>query len=62
MIDKEARQVTLSELSQVSSTMTHHVIKALSTKSCPLDPMPTQLLKDHLNLIAPVVTDIVNES
>ena len=62
MIDKEARQVTLSELSQVSSTMTHHVIKALSTKSGPLDPLPTQLLKDHLNLIVPVVTDIVNES
>ena len=39
--DREAPQVTLSEFSQVSSTMIHHVIKALSTKSCPLDPMPT---------------------
>ena len=60
--DKEAPQVTLSEFSQVSSTMIHHVIKALSTKSCPLDPVPTELLKDHLDLIVPVVTDIVNES
>ena len=60
--DREAPQVTLSEFSQVSSTMIHHVIKALSTKSCPLDPMPTLLLKDHLDLIVPVVTDIVNES
>ena len=42
--------------------MINHVIKALSTKSCPLDPMPAQLLKDHLDLIVPVVTDIVNES
>ena len=62
MFDKEARQVTLSEFSQVSSTMTHHVIKALSTKSCSLDPMPNQPLKHHLNLIVPVVTDIDNES
>ena len=62
MIDKDDRQVTLSKFSLVSSTMTHHVIKALSTKSFPLDPMPTQLLKDHLNIIVPVVTDIVNES
>ena len=60
--DREAPQVTLSEFSQVTSTMIHHVIKALSTKSCPLDPMPTRLLKDHLDLIVPVVTDIVNES
>ena len=40
----------------------HHVIKALSTKSCPLDPMPTRLLKDHLDGIVPPITAIVNES
>ena len=62
MTDKEAPQITLSKVSQVSSTMINHVIKALSTKSCPLDPMPIQLLKDHLDRIVPVVTDIVNES
>ena len=62
MTDKEAHQINLSKFSQVSSTMINHVIKALSTQSCPLDPMPTQLLKDHLDLIVPVVTDIVNES
>ena len=35
MTDMEASQVSLSESSHVSSTMIHHVIKALSTKSCP---------------------------
>ena len=38
MTDKEAHQINLSKFSQVSSTMINHVIKALSTKSCPLDP------------------------
>lgn len=54
MTDKEAPQVTLSEFSQVSSTIIQHVIKASSTKSRALDPIPTQLLKDHLELIVPV--------
>ena len=42
--------------------MINRVIKALSTKSCPLDPMPIQLLKDHLDLTVHVVvvTDIVD--
>lgn len=63
MTDTEASQVTLSQFSQVSSTIIHHVIQALSTKSFPLnlDPIPIQLLKDHLDLIGPVVTVIVNE-
>lgn len=63
MTDKAAPQVTLSKFSQVSSTIIRHVVKALSTKPCPLNPIPTQLLENHLDLIVPVVTAIaVNES
>ena len=58
MTDKEAPQVTLSEFIQVSSTLIHHIMKALSTKSCPLNPIPTQLLKDHLDLIVRIDLNI----
>jgi len=52
----------LFSFSLTSCTSVHHVIKALSTKSYPLDPMPTRLLKDHLDDIEPTLTAIVNES
>jgi len=52
----------LFSFSLTSCTSVHHVIKALSTKSCPLDPMPTRLLKDHLDDIVPTITAVVNES
>ena len=38
------------------------MIRSLSSKSCSLDPIPTHLLKNHLDAIAPVITAIVNES
>ena len=38
------------------------IIRSLSSKSCSLDPIPTHLLKDQLDAIAPVITAIVNES
>ena len=37
-------------------------VRSLSSKSCSLDPVPTYLLKNHLNAIGPVITAIVNES
>ncbi len=33
-----------------------------ASKSCPLDPMPTTILKDCLDVILPVITKIVNLS
>ena len=38
------------------------VIKRMATKSCDLDPMPTWLLKDHLDILVPFITQIVNLS
>ena len=61
-VDKEVPHELLSEFNPASYTLFHDVIKSLSTKSCPSDPMPTRLLKDHLDLIVPVITTIVNES
>ena len=30
------------------------------TKSCSLDPLPTHLLKDHLDLLVPAITKLIN--
>ena len=60
--DKEVSHELLSEFNPASCTLVHNVIKSPLTKSCPLDPMPTRLLKDHLGLTVPVITAIVNES
>ena len=49
----------LFSFSSTSCTSVHQAITALPTKSCPLDPMPTRLLKDHLDDIVPAT---VNES
>ena len=38
------------------------VIKLMATKSCDLDPMPTWLLKNHLDILVPFITLIVNLS
>jgi hypothetical protein len=38
------------------------LIKASPTKSCKLDPLPTHLLKDCLEALAPAITNVVNLS
>ncbi|XP_072050162.1 uncharacterized protein [Amphiura filiformis] len=38
------------------------IIAKCPTKSCPLDPMPTWLVKQHLETLAPILTAIVNVS
>ncbi len=37
-------------------------LKSSASKSCPVDPMPTTILKDCLDVILPVITNIVNLS
>ena len=38
------------------------LIGSIKTKSCELDMIPTKLLKEHLDVFAPVVTRLVNLS
>ena len=43
----------------------HYVVKLINNtppKSCPLDPMPTQLLKRHVQEVAPYITVVINIS
>ncbi len=37
-----------------------NILMSSASKSCPLDPMPTTILKDCLDVILPVITKIVN--
>ncbi len=38
------------------------LIAKSATKSCDLDPLPTSILKEHLDLLLPTITNIVNMS
>jgi hypothetical protein len=38
------------------------LILASASKSCPLDPIPTSLLKDNLNVLLPSITKVINLS
>ena len=38
------------------------MIRQMSPKTCAIDPMPTYLVKDSLDILAPILTKIVNES
>ena len=46
----------------VSVTEISKLISGSPSKSCVLDPVPTWMLKDHINILAPVITRIVNNS
>ena len=37
-------------------------IRCLATKSCPIDPLPTWMLKPHIGTLLPTITKIVNLS
>ena len=45
---------------EASETEIRKNIMKSPTKSCSLDPFPTQLLKDHLDLLVPVITKLIN--
>ena len=38
------------------------VIMKSPSKSCKLDPLPTSLIKDNINVLAPYIANIVNKS
>ena len=54
--------VPLCELPPATEDEIAKIIRSSPTKSCSLDPLPTWLLKDCLDVLLPVVTEIVNLS
>ena len=54
--------VTLDVFSPASEDEIYKIIKGSPSKSCDLDPIPTSLLKDHLDQLKTLITQIVNFS
>ena len=50
----------LSEFTLATTADIRRIVLQLSVKSCTLDPIPTNLLKENIDIIASVVTDIIN--
>ena len=44
----------------VDSSLVKKLIMSMKSKSCKLDPLPTVLLKQHIDTIAPVLADLFN--
>ena len=53
---------SFTEFESVTQETVRKVICEIATKSCNLDPIPTWLLKDSLNVLLPFITDIINSS
>ena len=56
-----AHEFTLTSVSVSCSTI-ENTIHSLSTKTCSLDPLPTFVIKNYVDLLSPMITNIVNQS
>ena len=54
--------IMLSTYKKNSLEDTKRLIHTAATKSCEIDPIPTVLLKEHINIVAPTIRDIINLS
>ena len=52
----------LCEFTPATTIDIRRIILESSAKSCALDPMPTSLLKENIDILAPIFTGIVNKS
>lgn len=55
------RANTLSSVSEVTCAAVENV-RQCKNKSCDLDPILIELLKEHLDLLLPIITKIMNQS
>ena len=52
----------LNNFDEVTEEEVTKIIKAAAPKSCSLDPVPTKLVKECLDVLAPLITRIINQS
>ena len=52
----------LFKFSSLSQEEVHDLVRAASKKSCGLDPIPTKLLLDCLDVLLPTITKMINYS
>ena len=53
---------TLCRFAPLTTEQITNLISSMQTKSCELDPIPTQILKRVLTILIPIITHIVNAS
>ena len=53
---------TFTKFSVLTELEVKKLIMQMKTKSCELDPIPTKILKDHIDVFLPIMTKIVNVS
>ena len=54
--------VKFDEFSLIEVDKIKTIVRSAPSKSCELDPLPVSLLKEHLDVIAPALKDLVNNS
>ena len=54
--------VKFEEFSLIEEDTIKTIVRSAPSKSCKLDPLPISLLKEHLDVIAPALRDLVNNS
>ena len=52
----------LVQFSPVSEKEVHNILKKTAQKTCELDPQPTSLLYENIDLLLPALTNIINRS
>jgi hypothetical protein len=62
MYDSHLSISTLDSFVLASEAEICKLISSSPSKCCSLDPIPTWMLKDHINILLPVITNIVNLS
>ena len=59
---KPETEYKFTEFSILSGKEVEQIVKKSTTKSYVLDPIPTSLIKEHLEDFVPIMTDIINNS
>ena len=59
---KPQTNLTFNEFSILTQEDVGYLVKKSAAKSCTLDPIPTRLLKDHLDEFIHILMNIINTS
>ena len=52
----------LTKFNQLTHADVNKLVMSSKTTSCDLDPIPTSLLKDHITILTPIITKMINLS
>ena len=56
------KAIPLVQFSPVLEKEVHNILKKTAHKTCELDPLPTSLLYENIDLLLPALTNIINRS